>query len=385
VIWRTTVGDDIDTITEAIARAVQRAELVVTTGGLGPTNDDVTKKAICRYFKRPLIFYDNILKRIEKRFRDRGLVMPAINQNQALLPQRAEFIDNPIGSATGIVIDEDGRLFVALPGVPSEMMAMVNSWVVDAIKKRSAGTITLHRKIRTVGIIESVLYERIAELIDTKPQPGRGARVDVAFLPTWKGVDIRLTTETADEPDSRRRIEELEGKINDRVGKYIYGYDNDTLPQIVGDLLREKRLKVAVAESCTGGLLGKMITDVPGSSDYFAGGIIAYSNESKMKLLSVPQIIIEKYGGVSEECARYMAEGAARNLEADIGVGVTGIAGPSGGSDEKPVGLLYIGLSVSGKTAGKEFRLGTERERNRERSAVVALDSLRRYLQKSPE
>jgi nicotinamide-nucleotide amidase len=265
------------------------------------------------------------------------------------------------------------------------MMAMVNSWVVDAIKKRSAGTITLHRKIRTVGIIESVLYERIAELIDTKPQPGRGARVDVAFLPTWKGVDIRLTTETADEPDSRRRIEELEGKIKEKIGKYIYGYDNDTLPQIVGDLLREKRLKVAVAESCTGGLLGKMITDVPGSSDYFAGGIIAYSNESKMKLLSVPQIIIEKYGGVSEECARYMAEGAARNLEADIGVGVTGIAGPSGGSDEKPVGLLYIGLSVSGKTAGKEFRLGTERERNRERSAVVALDSLRRYLQKSPE
>ncbi|MEE9554026.1 MAG: CinA family nicotinamide mononucleotide deamidase-related protein, partial [candidate division Zixibacteria bacterium] len=307
VIWRTTVGDTLDAITEAIARATQRADLVIVTGGLGPTHDDITKKAVCRYFKRPLVFYDNILKKIEKRFQDRGLDMPAINQNQALLPQRAEFIENPIGSAVGIVIDDDNRLFVAVPGVPSEMKAMVDGWIVDAIEKRSTEIITIHRRIKTVGLIESVLYEKISELIDSKPQSGHGERVDFAFLPSWRGVDVRLTLSTRNEEAGGKRIAELEEKIRERAGKYIYGFDNDTLSQVVGDLLRDKRMTIAVAESCTGGSVGKMITDVSGSSDYFLGGIIAYSNELKMKLLSVPQIILEKYGAVSDECARYMA------------------------------------------------------------------------------
>ncbi len=360
---------------------MQRANLIIATGGLGPTHDDITKKAICRYFKRPLVFYDNILKKIEKRFRDRGLEMPAINQNQALLPQRAEFIDNPIGSAVGIAIDDDdNRLFVAVPGVPSEMMAMVDGWIVDAIKKRSTGVVTIHRKIHTVGIIESALYEKISEFIDSRPRSGKSERVDFAFLPSWRGVDIRLTLATKDQETGLKQIAEIEEKIREKAGKYIYGYDNDTLPSIVGDLLREKRMTIAVAESCTGGLLGKMITDVSGSSDYFLGGITAYSNELKMKLLSVPRIILEKYGAVSDECARYMAEGAVQSLGANVGVSVTGIAGPGGGTDEKPVGLLYIGLAASGKTMGKEYRFGNERERNRERGAVAALDMVRRYL-----
>jgi len=380
VVWRTTVGDDLETITEAIARAMQRADLIIATGGLGPTNDDITKKAICRYFKRPLVFYDNILKKIEKRFKDRGLDMPAINQNQALLPQRAEFIDNPIGSAVGIVIDEDNRLFVAVPGVPSEMMGMIDGWVTAAIGKRSVGIVTIHRKIRTVGIIESALYEKISELIDSRPQSGRGERVDFAFLPSWRGVDIRLTITTADEAAARKQIALLEEKIRHKAGKYIYGYDDDTLPRVVGDLLRQKHLTIAVAESCTGGLLGKMITDVSGSSDYFLGGIIAYSNESKIKLLLLPRIILEKYGAVSQECAGYMAEGAAQNLGTNIGISVTGVAGPTGGTDEKPVGLVYVGLAASGKTFGKEYRFGNDRDRNRERAAVAALDMVRRYL-----
>jgi len=380
VVWRTTVGDDIDIITDVIGRALQRAELIIAVGGLGPTNDDVTKKAICRYFKRPLVFYDNILRKIEKRFRDRGLDMPAINQNQALLPQRAEFIDNPIGSAVGIVIEDDNRLFIALPGVPSEMMAMVDGWVADTIRKRCAGIVTIHRKIRTVGIIESVLYERIAEFIDSKPQTGRGERVSVAFLPSWRGVDVRLSITTKDDSMGRVQVGDLEEKIRQRAGKYIYGYDNDTLSEVVGAILRQKRMTLAVAESCTGGLLGKMITDTPGSSNYFLGGIIAYSDELKMKMLSVPQIILEKYGAVSDECAKYMAEGAAQNLGANMGISVTGIAGPTGGTDQKPVGLVYVGLSASGKSSAKEFRFGNDRERNRERSAVVALDMARRYL-----
>jgi nicotinamide-nucleotide amidase len=380
VVWRTTVGDDPETITESIGRAMQRADMVITTGGLGPTSDDVTKKAICKFFKRPLIFYDKILKKIENRFKERGLTMPAVNQNQALLPQGAEFVDNPIGSAVGIAIENDEKLFVAIPGVPSEMEAMTLDWITESIKKRSAGSITLHRKIRTVGIIESVLYEKIADLIDPKSLSRKDTGLSVAFLPSWKGVDLRLTAIDSEEERARQEIATLEAKIDERIGKYVYGYNDDNLAGKVGDMLREKHLTLAVAESCTGGLLGKMVTDIPGSSDYFVGGITAYTNEMKMKLLSVPDIILEKYGAVSDECARYMAEGVSRNLGADIGVSITGIAGPSGGTEEKPVGLVYVAVAAGGKTGARERRFGNDRERNRERSAVMALDMIRRYL-----
>jgi nicotinamide-nucleotide amidase len=354
--------------------------MVITTGGLGPTSDDVTKKAICKYFKRPLIFNDKILKKIEKRFKERGLTMPAVNQNQALLPQGAEFVDNPIGSAVGIAIDNDEKLFVAIPGVPSEMEAMTLGWITENIKKRSTGISTLHRKIRTVGIIESALCEKIADQIDPKSLSRKDIKIGVAFLPSWKGVDLRITAIGQDEERARQEIDMLEAKIDERIGKYIYGYDDDILAGKVGDMLREKGLTLAVAESCTGGLLGKMITDIPGSSDYFVGGILAYTNEMKMKLLSVPEIILEKYGAVSDECARYMAEGAARNLGADIGVSITGIAGPTGGTDDKPVGLVYVAVAAGGRTGARERRFGNDRERNRERSAVMALDMIRKYL-----
>ncbi len=380
VIWRTTVGDDVDIITEAFARAMARADLVITTGGLGPTSDDLTKKAICKYFKRQLIFHDNILKKIEDRFKARGLVMPAVNQSQALLPQGAEFIDNERGSAVGIVFEENGRLFISTPGVPSEMMPMIEGWVAAAIRKRADGQTTIHRTLRTVGIIESAIYEKISELIDTKSSGPSEGKISTAFLPSWRGVDIRLTITTKNKEDGQKQINTLESKILERIGKYVYGYDGESLAEVVGLMLKEKNLTLAVAESCTGGLLGKYITDIPGSSDYFVGGVIAYSNGIKMKLLSVPQIILEKYGAVSAECARYMAEGAAQNLSANIGVSITGVAGPTGGTPEKPVGLVYIGLYASGHADAREYRIGPDRERNRERSATAALDLIRRYL-----
>lgn len=380
VVWRTTVGDNIEIITEAIGRAMQRAELVIATGGLGPTSDDLTKKAICKYFKRQLIFHDNILKKIEKRYAARGVKMPAINQNQALLPQGAELIDNKHGSAVGIVMEQDGKLFVATPGVPMEMKPMIEGWVVENIKKRAKGQTTLHRKIHTFGIIESAIHEKIADLIEGK-QPGPLAlKISVAFLPSFKGVDLRLSLQTSRIDDGKKAIAILESKITERISDFIFGHDDDTLPQVVGKLLSTHHLTLAVAESCTGGYLGKVITDIPGSSAYFLGGVIAYSNEIKMKSLSVPQIILEKYGAVSEECARYMAEGVSQNLGANIGVSITGIAGPDGGTDEKPVGLVYIGISYNGKTEAQLFNFGAERERNRERAVYSALDMIRRVI-----
>ncbi len=379
VIWRTTVGDDLETMTEAIARAMQRADIVIASGGLGPTHDDITKKGICRYFKRPLILYDSVLKKLEERFEKRGIRMPAVNQNQALLPQGAEFIENQLGSALGIAIEDDGRLFIAVPGVPSEMRGMVDGWITETIRKRAGSNITIHRKLRTVGIIESALYEKIAELIDPKALP-RESKITVAFLPSWKGVDIRLTAITDDEEHGRRNIGELESKITERIGKYIFGYDRDDMAGTIGDILKERHLTLAAAESCTGGLVSKMITDIPGSSSYFLGGVIAYSNDLKMNLLSVPQIILEKYGAVSAECVSYMAEGAAQKLGANIGLAITGIAGPSGGTEEKPVGTVFIGLAIPGKTETKEYHFGGDRESNRERAATAAMDMLRRYL-----
>ena len=306
--------------------------------------------------------------------------MPAINQNQALLPQGATFIENEHGSAVGIAIDEEGKLFVATPGVPDEMEAMVSGWVSDAIRKRAGNLFTLHRTLRTTGIMESVLFEKVADLIETKGSGTAEDKLSVAFLPSMMGTSIRLTVVTRVREQGQRTLAELEAKIIERAGKYIYGFDDDTLPQVVGKLLKEKGKKLAVAESCTGGLLGKMITDIPGSSEYFIGGIIAYSNELKQKLLSVPEDIIQKFGAVSEECARAMAHGAVNNLGATIGISVTGVAGPDGGTAEKPVGLVYIGLAAPGKLTVKQYNFGKERDRNRDRSAISALEIVRKHL-----
>ena len=380
MIWRTTVGDNIEIIAEAIARAMQRAEFVIATGGLGPTGDDVTKKAICKYFRRQLIFHDNILKKIEKRYAARGIKMPAINQNQALLPQGADFIENEHGSAVGIVLDQDGKLFVSLPGVPLEMKAMIEGWVVDTIRKQAKGVTTLHRKIRTYGIIESAIAEKITDLSEGKQAGPLANKISVAFLPSFKGVDLRLSLQTSRVEEGKKAIAELESKITGRLDKYIFGYDDDTMPQVVGALLKKNQLKLAVAESCTGGYLGQIITNASGSSEYFLGGIIAYSNELKIKFLAVPPAVLEMHGAVSSECARYMAEGISKNFGADMGISITGIAGPLGGTEEKPVGLVYIGVAFKGKTEVREHRFGNDRERNRERAAFSALDAIRRAL-----
>jgi len=380
VFWRTTVGDNVDLIVEAMVRAMQRSDIVIATGGLGPTNDDLTKKAICKYFKRQLVFHDDILKRIEDRFRARGLAMPAINQNQALQPQGAELVENEIGSAVGIAFDEDGKLFVALPGVPEEMKLMVSGWVVERIRAKAGNFAVLHRRIKTTGIFESALFEKIANLVENKGGSQAEDKISVAFLPGWRGIEIRLTIATLDESEGRRQIAELEARIAARIGKYIYGYGDDTLPGVAGRILKEKHATLAVAESCTGGLLGKLLTDIPGSSEYFLGGVIAYSNEIKKALLDVSEELLQKYGAVSEQCAIAMAEGARNRLGATVAVSITGVAGPDGGTPDKPVGLVYVGLAAPDISKAVSANIGPVRERNRERSATMALDMVRKYL-----
>jgi nicotinamide-nucleotide amidase len=374
LIYHTTVADKDENMLNAIATAMNRVNLIITTGGLGPTHDDITKKIICKYFKRQLVFHEEVLKALQEKYAKMGIVMAPINQNQALLPQGARLLDNPIGSALGIVFEENGKTFVAMPGVPSEMELMVTGQLIPLLKEKIGKDVIIHRKLRTIGVPESAIFEKVKDLIDDK------SKISVAFLPGPRGVDVRLTIKSDDRAKATAAIDALDSRFRERIGNYIYGYDSDELPQLIGNLLRGSKLSIAVAESCTGGLLGKVFTDIPGSSDYFLGGVIAYSNELKIKLLSVPPITLERHGAVSEETARFMAEGARKLTGAALGVSITGIAGPDGGTDDKPIGLTYIGLALPDKTVAAKHNLGPVRERNRLRAAYYALDLIRKQL-----
>ena len=374
LIYHTTVADNDENMLNAIATAMNRVNLIITTGGLGPTHDDITKKVICKYFKRQLVFHEDVLKALQEKYAKMGIVMAPINQNQALLPQGARLLDNPIGSALGIVFEESGKTFIAMPGVPSEMELMATGQLIPLLKEKIGKSVIIHRKLRTIGVPESVIFEKVKDLIDDK------SKISIAFLPSPRGVDVRLTIKSDDQNKATAAIDALDSRFRERIGNYIFGYDSDELPQLIGNLLRDSKLTIAVAESCTGGLLGKVFTDIPGSSDYFLGGVIAYSNELKMKLLSVPPITLERHGAVSEETAKFMAEGVRKLTGASLGVSITGIAGPDGGTDDKPIGLAYIGLATPDKTVAVKHYLGPVRERNRLRAAYYALDLIRKQL-----
>jgi nicotinamide-nucleotide amidase len=339
VVFKTSVGDDINRITEALDVARTRADVIIASGGLGPTQDDLTKKAVVKAFKRNLIFHQEILKQIEESFRRRGRPMPKVNQNQALIPQGAKALSNLWGVAPGIFIEEDKTLFFAVPGVPAEMKWMVENEILPVLIERKPPSFILHRKLRTTGVSESAIYEEIEKLIDPKEE------VKVAFLPGYLGVDIRLTAQSGDERQTQVKIDELDQKIRETLGDYLYGTGDQTLEEVVGRFLSERKQTIAVAESCTGGLVGAKITNVSGSSEYFERGVVTYSNQAKTQLLKVPSEMIERHGAVSEQVAILMAEGVRKLAKTDYGLSVTGIAGPTGGTPQKPVGLVFIGFA----------------------------------------
>ena len=367
VEYKTSVGDDIKNISEALSTALSRADLVVTTGGLGPTNDDITKKAIVKVFKRHLVFHEEILTKVEESFRKKGMEMPKINQNQALLPQGSKAVPNQFGSAPGILIQEKNKIFFALPGVPLEMRSMMENEVLRMLEKTSEAKVP-PKKLRTTGIPESAIYERI------EPMLKRRSDVNVAFLPGFLGVDIRLNSK------AQEKLERMEDNIKEVLGNSVYGEGDITLEEVVGELLKDKGKTISVAESCTGGLIAKRLTNVSGSSEYFERGVVSYSNESKMGLLKVPQDMIEKYGAVSEQVAILMAEGIRRISKTDYGLSATGIAGPTGGTEEKPVGLVWIGFAHENDSFAQKFLFGEDRETNRQRAAQAALNLVRLFL-----
>lgn len=374
VRYKSSVGDSVDAMEEAFRLALKRAQIVITTGGLGPTDDDITKKAIVKVFKRNLIFNEDVLAVMRERFARRGVDMPAINQNQALLPQGATIFPNQYGSAVGLCLAEEGRAFIALPGVPFEMKQILIDEVIPYLKGLNIGHALEVISLRTTGAMESKLAELI--MPGLKLEPG----VKLAYLPSPSAIELRVmaAAETADE--AKEKAQAIVRYLESVVGKYIFGQGDDTLEVIVGQLLKDNDRTLAVAESCTGGGLGMLITSAPGSSAYFLGGIVAYANSVKVEQLGVDPKILDQCGAVSEECAVAMADGCRKQFQADYALSITGTAGPDGGTEAKPVGTVWIGLSSIHGSYAKHFRFGLLREAIRERAACAALEMLRREI-----
>jgi nicotinamide-nucleotide amidase len=368
------VPDDIIHIKRALEAAQKSAGIAIVAGGLGPTIDDVTRPAVAEFFHTPLVFHPELLQRIEHRYSARGIKTPESVKIQAQFPQNAQIIPNDFGTAPGIFFSKNDFLCFVVPGVPREMKSMLENFILPKLLSEKRGKPRMFRILRTAGAGESVLSELLGDW--NFPQ------VKIAYLPKFYGVDLRITTEADSSKLAQQCLTEAEAFLRTRIANYIYGYGTVELAEVIGEILKQNNWKLAIAESCTGGLLSALITDIPGASDYFLRGFITYSNKSKSDLLGVPEELIEKYGAVSFEVARRMAEGTRNWDNADFALSITGIAGPSGGSEQKPVGTTFIGLAHPKGTEVKKFNFLDDRIGNRQRAARAALNMLYQTLKK---
>ena len=372
------VTDDLATMVDATRASLARQPTVlVLSGGLGPTEDDLTREAVAAALHLPLEHHEDLLTSIRERFASRGLTMSGTNRKQASVPRGAIVLPFA-GTAPGFAVQHDYTLLVALPGVPWELKEMWEGHVEPLLRpRRNAGAQENAagcevRRLRVFGVGESLLAQMLSDVDWHDPDATIGTRANL------DGITVILRGRST--PEGKRKLDDLQHHICAALGERIYSVTNQDLPEAVGDLLQDAGLTVAVAESCTGGLVGKRLTDIPGSSGYFLGGVVAYDNRVKTDVLGVPARTLTDKGAVSEEVAAVMAEGVRRLVGSDCSLSTTGIAGPDGGSEEKPVGLVYIGSVVNGITLVERFRLVGEREQVRERAAFAALDLLRRRL-----
>lgn len=373
---RTTVADRPDAIRAGVAEALDRTGFVITTGGLGPTRDDMTKTVVAELLDKHLVLDERLLASIEARFKRMGRPMPAINRTQAEVPEGAAVLPNPRGTAPGLwVEDARGRVVVLLPGVPGEMRGLLVEEVLPRIVQRQgARRVVLSRTVRTTGVSESALAERVGSI---EPEI---APLTLAYLPSVDGVDLRVTAWGLEPQDAETRLATVVQRLRAAVGEHGYGEDGADLAAVVLETLRRGRHRLGVAESCTGGMIGERITNIPGSSDTFIGGVVAYADMVKTAALKVPLETLEAYGAVSEETVRAMAEGAQRLFSADCTIAVTGIAGPGGGTPDKPVGTVWLAARVHTTTRALKRVLPGDRDDIRRRAAQAGLDLLRRLL-----
>ncbi len=370
------VGDDEKSVLREFEDAFANNDVVIVTGGLGPTHDDITKKCVTDFFQTELELNQDILADVLEFAKKRGVKETEKVRGQAMIPKIAEPIKNTKGTAPGMWIEKDNKIFIVMPGVPYEMSEMFEKYIIPKLKEKFSEHLKTKKTthLLTTGIPEVVLYEKLGSLQDLL---GDGK---LAFLPSQYGVKLRLTVEGENEEEAHNKLLEIEQRIRAIAGRYIYGKDDDTLEGVVGRLLKDRGLTLAVAESCTGGLISHRITNVSGSSSYFERALITYSNGAKVELLNIDEDLIEQYGAVSMEVARLMADGVRKVSGTDIGLAATGIMGPTGATPNKPVGLVYIGICDDKVCTSKEFRFGDDRILNKQRTSQAALEMLRRNL-----
>ncbi len=392
--YHTVVGDNPERLNSTIKNSLKRSDIVIITGGLGPTVDDITLETISKVTHRPLILNGKELKRIKSCFSAIGVPMAESNIRQAYIPKGAIIINNNMGTAPGFIIELGRKVLIALPGVPLELTPMMEDTVIPYIKEKFysggmsdwAGGLIKSRTLKITGLGESKVNEEVSDLLKMSGNVTVGIYAHVAQ------VDLKITAKAHDEPQAVYLISPVEEEIRNRLGNYIFGTDTDTLESVAAKFLVENNLTISTAESCTGGGLAKRLTDIPGSSAYFKLGIIAYSNEAKIERLNVPKEMLKRYGAVSSQVAIKMADAVRKSARTDIGVSITGIAGPAGATKTKPVGLVYIALSKKtiGKTGEtpvlpiicKRFNFQGSRDTIRFKATQSALDMLRNYMSK---
>ena len=365
-----TVGDSKAEILSALKETSGFYDYIFVTGGLGPTKDDISKYAFLEYFGGELVLDEKLLAELKLKFNARGWKFHESNLGQAEYPDSCEVIPNERGSAQGMLFTENNSKYFAMPGVPHEMEGILHGWILPYLKKEPTQIYLSYISIGTIGISESGLSEII------EPMRARLGEIEIAYLPGYYGARLRLTAEGTDRLEVEKRLETALEILEDKIEKFTYSTKGESLSEVIGHLMREKGLTLAISESCTGGLIQDHLTDVPGSSDYFIGGVVAYSNDIKINFLGVKPKSIERFGAVSSEIAEEMANGIRLKTGSDIGLSITGIAGPEGGSNEKPVGLVYIGYSDIKTSTSNKYLFGDDRINNKKRSAGMALGLL---------
>ncbi|MAX80983.1 MAG: competence/damage-inducible protein A [Crocinitomicaceae bacterium] len=372
----TSISDDKEHIVGALNDARQRADLIITTGGLGPTRDDITKNTLAAYFNTPLIMNEEVLEDIKELFKNRGRDLLDVNKFQAMVPEKCQAIRNKNGTAPAMWIEDEGKVFVSLPGVPYEMKAMMEEAILPKVKDYFKTPHFYHQTVLTQGIGESSLMGIISKWEDSLVEEN----IKLAYLPSPGIVRLRVSAIGDNETTIKEKVERKVGELKELIPEFVFGDNKETLEEVLGRLLKQVGKTVATAESCTGGYIAHLITSISGSSTYFKGSVVSYANEIKEEVLGVSKENLEKYGAVSEAVVLQMAEGAKNKLQTDYAVATSGVAGPTGGSDEKPVGTVWVAVAGPNRTIAKKYTFGNSRERNIRMSALQAMSMLRKEI-----
>lgn len=370
-----TIEDEPEAIKNAFNNALGFADIIISTGGLGPTKDDITKSVLAEIFDCPIEYNGEAMASIKAFLENRGRELKGLNKDQAYIPGCAKPLPNKSGTAPGLLFEQNQQVVAAFPGVPSEMQYLTNYQLLPYLKDHFTTEAIHHKQVLTIGIPEAILAQKIGDLEEDLPEG-----MKLAYLPDWGIVKLRLSAKGTDEATFNAHAEQFIEAVRKRIGPHIFGFDDDQLSEVIGEYLQKANATLANAESCTGGYLSHLITGIPGSSAYFTGGLITYTNALKKQLLSVPEAILTNEGAVSKGTVEAMVKGTLKTVQSDYAIAISGVAGPSGGTQEKPVGTVWIAVGNNEQVISQKFQFFNERQKNIHFSAVMALDMLRQLL-----